>query len=72
MNDTPNDVDEYLTASLVRKRYGGISDMTLYRWLNDEEMNFPRPYYFGRYRYFRLSELLQYECRLPRYGAVRS
>lgn len=33
----------YLTAPQVRKRYGGISDMGLWRWLHDSKVNFPAP-----------------------------
>jgi hypothetical protein len=27
----------------VRQRYGGISHMTMHRWDNTPEMNFPKP-----------------------------
>jgi predicted DNA-binding transcriptional regulator AlpA len=33
----------YRNAAQVRARYGGISDMTLWRWLHDEELGFPQP-----------------------------
>lgn len=37
---------------------GGISDMTLWRWLNDTALNFPRPVYIGRRRYWREAEVV--------------
>jgi len=48
---------KYLTASQVCDNFGGVSDMTLWRWLNDPEMNFPRPIYINRRRYFSVDEI---------------
>lgn len=50
----------YLTAANLRARYNR-TDMTIHRWLRDAEMNFPRPYYFGRYRHWRIDELEAWE-----------
>src|SRR5829696_3186821 len=33
----------YLTRFEVRKRYGNISNMTLWRWERDKRLNFPKP-----------------------------
>ena len=33
--------DEYLTSTAVRRTFGGISDMTLWRWSHD--LGFPKP-----------------------------
>ena len=57
---TPTDNDVFLPAGRVRQRYG-VSDMSLYRWLRDAELNFPKPIYIGRYRYWRLADLLAFE-----------
>jgi hypothetical protein len=40
--------------------------MTIHRWLNDPELNFPRPTYFGRYRYWRIDELEHWEAEQAR------
>ena len=57
MPTTPKNAPQvYLTAANLRARYGR-TDMTIHRWLRDPEMNFPRPYYFGRYRHWRIDEL---------------
>jgi predicted DNA-binding transcriptional regulator AlpA len=52
----------YIDAARVKRRYGGVSDMTLFRWLRDEAMAFPRPVYFNdRRRMWRLDELEDWE-----------
>ncbi|WP_442577914.1 helix-turn-helix transcriptional regulator [Mesorhizobium sp. ASY16-5R] len=56
----PRPEREYLPARGVWERYGK-SSMTLHRWLADERMNFPKPVYFGRFRFWRLSELETWE-----------
>jgi len=50
----------YLPARAVWERYG-VSDMTIYRWLQDDRMGFPKPTYFGRNRYWRLADLKSWE-----------
>lgn len=50
----------YLPSKPVRDRYR-VSDMTIRRWLNDPRMNFPRPVYLGRYRYWDEAELEAWE-----------
>lgn len=52
--------ERYLPARQVWERYG-VADMTLYRWTKAPEMNFPKPIYIGRLRYWRLSELEAWE-----------
>ena len=50
-----------IAARQVRMRIGNISDMTLYRWLNDPRLNFPKPIVIQRRRYWREEDL---ECWL--------
>jgi predicted DNA-binding transcriptional regulator AlpA len=50
----------YLTAVQVRARYGGRSDMWLWRRL-EADPHFPKPMRVSGYRYWRLSELLKWE-----------
>lgn len=55
------DADEvYFPGPKVAARYN-VSDMTIWRWLRDERMQFPPPHYFGRFRYWRLSQLVSWE-----------
>lgn len=44
----------------VRELCGGISDMSLWRWLNNPALDFPKPIYIGRRRYWRESEILDW------------
>ena len=51
----------YLPASAVRTRYGGISDTTLWRWV--QAKGFPAPLKpNGRHRLWKLSELEAWEA----------
>jgi predicted DNA-binding transcriptional regulator AlpA len=51
----------YLTAAQVRGRYGNVSEMTLWRWLRDEKLNFPRPYRVNKRRLWKAGELTAWE-----------
>jgi len=57
-----------LTSKKVRARYDGISDMTLHRWGLNPELQFPRPIYIGRFRYWDEEELLTWERSRPNVG----
>lgn len=46
-----------ISANAVREMFGGVSDMTLWRWLADPELNLPRPIYIGRRRYWREADV---------------
>jgi predicted DNA-binding transcriptional regulator AlpA len=50
----------YLTAKQLRGRYGNRSHMWIERRLT-EDPNFPRPVYFGRFRFWALDEIEQWE-----------
>jgi len=47
-----------MTAAAVREALGGVSDMTLWRWLKDPALNFPKPIYISKRRYWRFEEVL--------------
>lgn len=47
-----------ITAAATRALCGGISDMSLWRWLNSPELGFPKPIYIARRRFFREAEVL--------------
>jgi predicted DNA-binding transcriptional regulator AlpA len=49
--------ETYITASQLRARFGGRSDMWLWRLLNDTQANFPKPVVIRRNRYWALSEV---------------
>lgn len=52
---------EFLPARHVRERYK-VSDMTIWRWLRDEQMAFPQPLYLGRQRYWRIADIESWEA----------
>jgi predicted DNA-binding transcriptional regulator AlpA len=47
-----------IPSNATREVCGGISDMTLWRWLNDPALQFPKPIYIGRRRYWKEAEVL--------------
>lgn len=57
------DIDKFLSARMVRRRYGDISTMSLHRWLTNKDIGFPRPTYLGRLRFWKLAELIEWESR---------
>ena len=59
---------KYLTAPQVLERYS-ITAMTLHRWLKNADLNFPRPRYIQRRRYFLESELVEWERQRARAAA---
>jgi predicted DNA-binding transcriptional regulator AlpA len=46
-----------MTAKEVKARCGGVTDMTIWRWLQDPETGFPAPRYVRKRRYWRADEL---------------
>jgi predicted DNA-binding transcriptional regulator AlpA len=55
VEDAPTVVSEtsLISARTVRAELGGISDMTLWRWLNRSDLGFPQPVVIARRRYWR-------------------
>lgn len=49
--------NKLISANAVREICGGISDMSLWRWLNNPELNFPAPIYIGPRRYWREADI---------------
>jgi predicted DNA-binding transcriptional regulator AlpA len=48
---------ELRTAGKLRKQLGGISDVTLWRRINDPDLDFPQPIYIQGRRYWRAEEV---------------
>jgi predicted DNA-binding transcriptional regulator AlpA len=60
----PNSTDDGLmTATHVRNHFGGISEMTLWRWMRAEGMNFPQPIMIQRRRFWRRADIAAFEAR---------
>ena len=49
-----------IPANAVQKLCGDISAMTLHRWLNNTELDFPRPMYIGPRRYWREADVIDW------------
>lgn len=49
--------NKLISANAVREICGGVSDMSLWRWLHHPELNFPKPIYIGQRRYWREADL---------------
>lgn len=60
LNQLEVQAEQFLPATQVCERYSR-SDMSIHRWLQDPNMGFPKPLYFGRFRYWKLSELVEWE-----------
>jgi predicted DNA-binding transcriptional regulator AlpA len=54
------DSDVFLTANQVRRRYGNVSDMWLYRREHDNS-NFPKPLRVQGRRFWRIVDLRAWE-----------
>lgn len=52
--------NRFLTGPQVQQRYG-ISEMTMWRWENNEDLKFPKPMVVGRRKYFREEDLTAWE-----------
>jgi predicted DNA-binding transcriptional regulator AlpA len=49
-----------IKATTVRELCGGVSDMSLWRWLNDPALNFPKPVRIQSKRYWRENEIAEW------------
>jgi hypothetical protein len=61
-----DDDDRMLTATAVRAHYGDASAMWLDRMLKRPELGFPKPYYYGSRRMWKLGELRAFDRSRPR------
>ena len=50
--------DKRIPSRDVRNICGGVSDMTIWRWLNDPALNFPQPIYIARRRYWKEADIV--------------
>jgi predicted DNA-binding transcriptional regulator AlpA len=50
-------IQKRIPSAALRDLCGGVSDMTVWRWLNNPAMNFPQPIYIGRRRYWKEADV---------------
>lgn len=55
-----------IAAVDVRAMFGDVAEMTLWRWLKDANLNFPKPIYVQRRRFWREAELIEWINKQPR------
>jgi predicted DNA-binding transcriptional regulator AlpA len=56
-----DDSEYLLPAGMVRARYN-VSDMSIWRWLNDDRLGFPKPLRIHNRRFWRLADLRAWEA----------
>lgn len=59
-----------LPARAVREMFGDVSQMTLWRWLNDDSLGFPRPVYIRGRRFFDATEVEAFKIKAARKGVA--
>jgi predicted DNA-binding transcriptional regulator AlpA len=52
-----------LRANEVCARYGGITTMTLWRWIHSPTLDFPKPIYISRRQFYDADELDAFDRR---------
>ena len=65
-DQTSSAIVQLVSAASVKQACGDVSDMTLWRWLQDENLNFPKPIYIQRRRFWRADELVLWIENQPR------
>lgn len=55
---SPQNQHRRIAVNDVLQMCGGVSAMTLHRWLNNPDLNFPKPQYIGRRRYWKEAEVI--------------
>ncbi|MCF6304462.1 MAG: transcriptional regulator [Rhodobacteraceae bacterium] len=49
---------QIIAVTALREALGGVSEMTIWRWLKDPALNFPKPIYISKRRYWRYEDVL--------------
>ena len=60
----------WLNGAQVARRFS-ISQMSLWRWLNDAELEFPAPVQIRERNYWRLEDIVEWERRAAAQTAAR-
>ena len=60
-------IEQKITFKQVREILGGISDMSLWRFLHDKHLGFPKPIYINRRRLWSYDELKAWLDKQPRH-----
>ena len=60
-----------LPAKEIRIIFGGVSQMTLWRWLHDESLGFPKPTVIRNRRYWDASEVETFRNQMVGAGIAK-
>lgn len=63
-----NMTEQMMTAKDVCARFGGVTTMSLYRWLKDEALGFPRPIEIRKRRYWLATDIAAFQNRMATEG----
>ena len=66
-HDTSHD-DDLLNSREIRRMFGGVCEMTIWRWTHSEQIGFPKPVQIGRRNYWRRGDIRRW--REERLGAA--
>lgn len=55
-----------MSSKAVRTEFGGISAMTVWRWLQDESLGFPKPTIIRNRNYWNADEIEAFRDRMAR------
>ena len=58
-------MDKKITSKDLRGLLGGISDMSLWRFIHDKKLGFPKPIYINRRRFWSQEEIKQWLEQRP-------
>jgi predicted DNA-binding transcriptional regulator AlpA len=62
----------YITRKQLKARYGGVSDMTIWRWEHDPELGFPTAVEINGRKYFDLALVEEWERRRAAHSSRRA
>jgi predicted DNA-binding transcriptional regulator AlpA len=57
---------QLISAVDLRELFGGVTDMTISRWLKNETLNFPKPIWIATRRYWYEAEVIEWIGKRPR------
>lgn len=66
---TDKDPNKRIPTAKVLEICGGVSSMSLHRWLNNKALGFPRPIYIGNRRYWREADVIAWLDTRPQKAA---
>lgn len=59
----PRDANRLIAIPALQDLLGGVCDMTIRRWLDRPELQFPRPIFIARRRYWKEAEIIAWLSR---------